>query len=224
MFEDVFIVIPAFNEEERIAPVVRSLRDVGFKNIVVVDDGSKDQTAERALSAGANVFRHAINRGQGAALQTGNAYAQRQSAKIVVHFDGDGQFNPDDIVPAIEVLSRGKYDIVFGSRFLDARSESMPWIKKKLLLPIGRVLNRLMTGVTLSDAHNGFRVLGAKALNKIAISHDGMAHNSDIVAQVKQHELRFCEHPVEVRYFEFGQGVRGGFTIVRDWCLGWFLS
>lgn len=223
MFEDVFIVIPAFNEEERIAPVVRSLRDVGFKNIVVVDDGSKDQTAEQAYRAGAHVFRHVINRGQGAALQTGNTYARRQAAKIVVHFDGDGQFNPDDIAPAIDALSRGTYDIVFGSRFLDARSASMPWIKKRLLLPVGRILNRLMTGVTLSDAHNGFRVLGAKALDKIAILHDGMAHNSDIVAQVKQYNLRFCEHPVEVRYFEFGQGVRGGFTIVRDWCLGWFI-
>ncbi len=217
------IIIPAFNEEERIADVVRSLRLCGFKQIVVVDDGSSDQTCQHALEAGAQVLVHSINRGQGAALETGNSYARHIGAELVVHFDGDGQFNPHDIAPAIERLNVENYDVVLGSRFLDDRSSTLPWFKRRVLLPIGKVINHFLTGVSLSDAHNGFRVLGKRALHAIAIVHDGMAHNSDILAQIKQKKLRFIEYPVEVRYHEYGQGVQGGLKILHDWFLGRFV-
>ena len=221
---NVYIVIPAYNEAERIAEVVRSLRALAYEHIVVVDDGSADDTRRLAREAGAFVLEHALNRGQGAALETGTQYARQNGARVVVHFDGDGQFNPHDIAPAVAALGGGAYDAVLGSRFLDDRSRDIPWLKRRLLLPLGRLVNRLLTGVKLTDAHNGFRVLGPRALETIAIVHDGMAHNSDIVAQIRRHQLRFTEHPVEVRYFEFGQGVKGGLRIVRDWCLGWFIS
>lgn len=224
MPENVFIVIPAYNEAERIADVVRSLRALAFEHVVVIDDGSDDDTRRLAREAGATVLEHALNRGQGAALETGTQYARRQGADVVVHFDGDGQFNPHDIAPAIAALGAGTHDVVLGSRFLDDRSRDMPRLKRNVLLPLGRIINRLLTGVTLTDAHNGFRVLGTRALEEISIVHDGMAHNSDIIAQIRRKKLRFIEHPVEVRYYEFGQGVSGGLKIVRDWCLGWFIS
>lgn len=220
----VFIIIPAFNEAERITSVVRSLRERSFDHVVVVDDGSEDETAERARAAGAQVISHALNRGQGAALETGNAWARAAGAQTVVHFDGDGQFNPDDIASAVAALYERNVDVVLGSRFLDERSTTIPWTKRRLLLPLARFANRLLTGVALTDAHNGFRVLSQRALNTIHVVHDGMAHNSDIVAQIKRHGLRYLEHPVEVRYHEFGQSWRGGYKIVRDWCMGWFVS
>lgn len=224
MADTVFIIIPAFNEEERIDEVVRSLRSLKFEKIIVVDDGSVDATAQRARQAGAFVLTHFVNRGQGAALETGNVFARQAGAQTVVHFDGDGQFNPLDIAPALAALEDGKYDVVIGSRFLDGRSQNIPWLKQHIILPLGRIINRWLTGVSLSDAHNGFRILSKRALTDITIAHDGMAHNSDIIAQIKRKKLSFLEYPVEVRYYEFGQGVGGGLKIVRDWCLGWFLS
>jgi glycosyltransferase involved in cell wall biosynthesis len=222
-YDSVFIVIPAFNEAERIGGVIRGLRERGCKQVIVVDDGSEDKTGELARDAGAIVIRHFINRGQGAALQTGNVAARRLGAGVVVHFDGDGQFNPDDIRPALDRLVQSGVDVVLGSRFLDKRSVTMPWFKRMVIHPLGRLVNQLLTGLSLSDVHNGFRVLSRPALEQIEIRHDGMAHNSEIVAQIKARGLLFVEHPVEVRYFEFGQNVQGGLRIMKDWCVGLFV-
>ncbi|MBP6859862.1 MAG: glycosyltransferase family 2 protein [Candidatus Magasanikbacteria bacterium] len=219
----IFVIVPAFNEEQSIGRVVAGLSEHGFEHIIVVDDGSHDKTSQCAQEAGAVVLRHVVNRGQGASLQTGNEYALKHGAATVVHFDADGQFNPSDIKPAIEFLQAHKADVLLGSRFLDDRSK-IPWTKKNLVLPIGRFINRFLTGLTLSDAHNGFRILSKTALEKINISQDRMAHNSDIVKQIKEHGLLFVEYPVEVKYFEYGQGVGGGFKILQDILTAKFLK
>lgn len=211
----IFVIVPAFNEEQSIGRVVTDLFEHGFEHVIVVDDGSSDKTRQYAEQAGAVVLRHEINRGQGASLQTGNEYALKNGATTVVHFDADGQFNPSDIKPALEFLQAHKADILLGSRFLDNRSQ-IPWTKKYLVLPISRFVNKFLTGLALSDAHNGFRVLSKTALEKINISQDRMAHNSDIVKQIKEYGLIFVEYPVEVKYFEYGQGVGGGFKILQD--------
>ena len=119
----VFIIIPAYNEEKNIGRVVSGLFEHGLRQIIVVDDGSTDNTNGKAKEAGAVVLRHEINRGQGAALQTGHEYAFKNGADAVVDFDGDGQFNPADIAPAAEAMSRAEADAAFGSRFLDKRSK-----------------------------------------------------------------------------------------------------
>ncbi len=219
----VFIIVPAYNEEEAIGRVVRDLFQQGFQNVVVIDDGSIDETGALARSAGATVLRHSINRGQGAALQTGNQYALESGAEIVVHFDGDGQLNAKDIALAINRLNTEKLDIILGSRFLDSRTH-MPWSKRHILLPISRWINFVFTGLQLSDVHNGFRILSRSALKAIVITQDGMAHNTEIVAQIKIHNLTFAEHPVEVRYYEYGQGVRGGLKILSDFLFGHFVN
>jgi len=215
----IFIVIPARDEEGRIGRVVRGLFERGWNKTVVVDDGSADRTAAEAEAAGAIVLRHPFNRGQGAALQTGDEYALAQGAEAVVHFDGDGQFNPDDVAPALAKLKEKNLDAVLGSRFLDGRSR-VPFFKKYFLLPLARFVNRLLTGVRLTDAHNGFRVLSRRALEKIKITQDGMAHNSEIVEKLKRAGLAFAEFPVEVTYSEYGQGAAGGLKILRDWFFG----
>ncbi|MFA6485772.1 MAG: glycosyltransferase family 2 protein [Candidatus Magasanikbacteria bacterium] len=211
----ILVVVPAHNEAKQIGRVVRGLFEHGWKDIVVIDDGSTDDTAGEATRAGAKVLTHVINRGQGAALQTGDEYARAIGAEIVVHFDGDDQMNPGDIGPAIDVLKNNSADVLVGSRFLDVRSR-LPWSKKYLLLPISRLINYLFTGVWMSDAHNGFRILNSRALAVITIRQDGMAHNTEIICQVKKHHLKLIEFPVEVRYHEYGQGIGGGVRIITD--------
>ncbi len=211
----VYIIVPAYNEAKNIGRVLRGLFEHGYVNVVVVDDGSTDNTAELAFAAGATVLRHVINRGQGAALQTGNEYAYQAGAAAVAHFDADGQFDPADIAGAIELLKTKQLDVVLGSRFLDSRS-SIPWFKRYILLPVSRWINYVFTGLKLTDAHNGFRAFSGLALRKIAITHDRMAHNSEIVAKIKANNLRFEEYPVAVAYFERGQGIGEGFRIIRD--------
>lgn len=211
----IFVIVPAYNEDQNIGRVIGGLFEKGFKDIVVVDDGSTDNTAQIAGQNGATVLRHEVNRGQGASLQTGNDYAMQNNASLVVHFDADGQFNPADIAEAIAVMQKNNADVVFGSRFLDNRSK-LPWTKRYLLLPVSRLINKILTGLKLTDAHNGFRILSKKALQKIKITQDRMAHNSEIVRQVKEHGLVFVEHPVEVTYFEYGQNVSGGLKVLQD--------
>ncbi|MEK7131776.1 MAG: glycosyltransferase family 2 protein [Patescibacteria group bacterium] len=210
-----FVVVPAYNEAKSIGRVVSDLFSHGLHNIVVVDDGSSDDTSEVAKSAGAVVLTHEVNRGQGASLQTGNEYALANGANMVVHFDADGQFNPADIHGAVEALQNKNVDVLLGSRFLDNRSQ-MPWTKKYIVLPVAKLVNRFLTGMKLTDAHNGFRILSRRALEKINISQDRMAHNSEIIKQIKMHNLAFMEHPVQVNYFEYGQGMGGGFKIILE--------
>lgn len=210
-----FVVLPAYNEAKNIGRVISGLFSHGLENIVVVDDGSSDSTFEAAKSAGPVVLKHEINRGQGAALQTGNEYALKRGASAVVHFDADGQFNPADIAKALAIMKSKNVDVVLGSRFLDNRSQ-MPWTKKYIVLPIARLINWFLTGLKLTDAHNGFRILSRRALQKINISQDRMAHNSEIISQIKQKNLSYLEYPVEVTYNEYGQGVGGGLKIIWE--------
>ncbi len=218
-----FVVVPAYNEEKKIGRVVRGLFDHGITNVVVVDDGSEDNTARAAAQAGAIVKRHLVNRGQGAALQTGDEFCLARGATVVAHFDGDDQFKPEDILSAAAEMEKSGVDIILGSRFLDDKSK-IPFFKKYFILPAARIINHLATGVKLTDAHNGFRVLNRRALEKIKITQDGMAHNSEIITRIKKNNLRFAEFPVTVVYHEYGQGVGGGIKIIRDLIISRFVK
>lgn len=211
----IFVVVPAYNEQDKIGRVIRDLFEHGYENVVVVDDGSRDNTFLEAQNAGATVLRHKLNRGQGAALQTGNEYALTSGAKTVVHFDADGQFNAKDIAGALLKIEDEGFEVVLGSRFLDKRSK-IPFFKKFFILPVSRLINNFLTGLKLTDVHNGFRIMQRGAVEKIKITQDGMAHNSQIPKLIKEHNLRYCEYPVEVVYHEKGQGVAGGFKILYD--------
>jgi glycosyltransferase involved in cell wall biosynthesis len=203
--------------------VIRGLFEQGYTNIIVIDDGSKDETAVEAQKAGATVIRHKINRGQGAALETGDEYARSVGALKVVHFDADGQFNPSDIAAGIKVMNEKGVDVIFGSRFLDSRSK-IPWFKKHVLLKVARWINYVFSGILLSDAHNGFRIFNQNALSKIVFKHDRMSHNTEILKIVKRSGLKYAEVPVEVRYSDYGQGLFGGVKIIYDLLIGIFTS
>jgi glycosyltransferase involved in cell wall biosynthesis len=184
--------------------------------VVVVDDGSVDQTsAIVARHQGIFLVKHFINRGMGAALQTGNSFALSKGAEIIVHFDADGQMQVEDIAAMIQPLLAGEVDISLGSRFLGKYS-NIPWTKKYLIQPVARIINYIFTKLWLSDVHNGFRAMTSATAKKLTIRQDGMAHNTEIPAGIKRNKLRYVEIPVTIIYNEFGQGVGGGFKILRD--------
>ncbi len=210
---NIFVVIPAFNEIERIEKTLIDLSKSGSYQIVVVDDGSTDGTAAIAEKY-AVVLRHPINRGMGAALATGTAYAVQQGADIVVHFDADGQHSAADIPRIVAPIIDKKAEVVFGSRYLG--NSHVPFSKKYLIHMPARVLQNALTGIRLTDVHNGFRAMSRDAAGKIRIQQDRMAHASEIVAEVHRLGLPFTEVPVTISYREYGQGFAAGIRILKD--------
>ncbi len=213
----VVAVIPAFNEATVIAQVVSQVKSK-VAEVIVVDDGSADTTGYVAQSAGATVARHFLNRGQGAALQTGIALALRHEADIIVTFDADGQHVAEEIDAVIAPLLLGAVDVVLGSRFLN-KTNTIPFWRIQLL-KIATRFTAFYTGLTVTDAHNGFRALSAKAAKLITITQDGMAHASEIIEEIKRHDLRFTEVGVTINYtyysLEKGQKLTNSLRIVWE--------
>lgn len=218
----ILALIPAFNEEKTISAVIKDV-EKHVDEVVVIDDASKDNTVEIAQQSGATVLVHKINRGQGATLETGHTYARKKNADVVIHFDADGQFDGAEIPKALTEFKTQNVDVLLGSRFLKENTD-VPALKRHVLLPLGRLLDRMLGSVRLTDSHNGFRVLGKKALEHIHIEQDRMAHATEIPVLIKKHGLRYAEFPVTVRYSEFGQGATGGLRIVKELLLGKFLK
>jgi polyprenyl-phospho-N-acetylgalactosaminyl synthase len=203
MQKKIFFVIPAYNEEKSISRVVKELKNAGYSNIVVIDDGSRDKTHYIALKSGAHVLRHVINRGQGAGLKTGIDYALLQGADIIVTFDSDGQHRVEDLPAMLRPVIDGEVDVTLGSRFL--KKTKLP-TARKLLLKGAVFVQWLFYGVKLSDAHNGFRVLSRKAAQKIYITSDRMEHASEIVEEIVKKKLKYREIPVVIKYTDYSQG------------------
>jgi glycosyltransferase involved in cell wall biosynthesis len=221
---DVWVVIPAFNEAAAIGSVIADLRAFASK-IVVVDDGSVDGTADQAQEAGAIVLRHVINRGQGAALQTGIEYALRRGASAIVTFDSDGQHSPADVPTLVAPLRDGRADIVLGSRFLGS-TESMPTLRR-IVLHFAVLFTRIVSGLEVTDAHNGLRAFSRRAASAVHIQLDRMAHASELMDQIRRSGLVYTEVPVHVRYTEYSRqkGQRGvhAVRIAFDYFIGKFV-
>jgi glycosyltransferase involved in cell wall biosynthesis len=205
-------VIPAYNEAEKIAAVLAAVKPL-VDEIVVIDDCSHDDTRTIAEKNGAIALRHPINRGQGAALQTGDEYALAHGADIIVHFDGDGQFDAAEIPIVIAPLITGQADAVFGSRFLGAAN--FPPTKRWIIMPLARLVNRFF-GIRLSDPQSGFRALNRATAAKIKIENRGMAHCSEILYKTAASGARLQEVPIHVTYNEFGQSFGSGLNIIKD--------
>ena len=221
---NVYIVIPAYNEEDSIGDVVSSLRGA-WRNIVVIDDGSADMTAARARAAGAIVLRHPINRGQGAALQTGITWSLARGASCIVTFDSDGQHLASDIDRLLAPILSGEADVVLGSRFLGS-TEGMPLVRK-MILRMAIVFTRLTTGLPVTDAHNGLRAFRRSAADRLHIRLDRMAHASEILDQIRAQGMRMKEAPVHIRYTSYsrqkGQSSAAAVRILLDYLIGrWF--
>ncbi len=213
-----WFVVPLYNEGTVVGEVIRALRE-RYPLVVAVDDGSSDDSAAVAAEAGAVVVRHPYNMGQGAALKTGIDYALRDvHMRQIVTFDADGQHQVDDAAAMIALREAEDVDAVLGSRFLDRRTRPGPL--KRLVLRGAVWYSNLTSGVRLTDAHNGLRVLGRHACEVITIEQNKMAHASEIVEELGRHDLSYREMPVHILYTDYsrskGQSVLNAVNIVID--------
>ena len=193
----VYVVLAAYNEEKKIPEVIEGLKEEGYNNIIVVDDGSKDNTHNIAKKQGVIALRHIINRGQGAALQTGMTYALKDGAEYIIHFDADGQHNPKEIKNLLDPLIKKEVEVTLGSRFL--KKQEIP-TARKIMLKGSIIVVWFFYGIKLTDAHNGFRALTREATKKIILTTDRMEHASEIIEKIKQYNIKYKEIPATIRY------------------------
>lgn len=199
-------IIPAFNEERFVADVLRGVRAAGLEAIVV-DDCSTDATGQRAMAEGAEVIRHPINRGKGAALATGFARAKERGFDAAVTLDADGQHDPAEIPLFLEAARRTGADIVVGSRFLRQGAKDMPAVRK--------LTNRFMSGVLsrlahkrLTDTQCGYRLIKITAWEALGISCERFDAESEMLVRACRMGMHVVEVPIRTIYGEEKSSMR----------------
>jgi glycosyltransferase involved in cell wall biosynthesis len=207
-------IVPAFNEEGAVARVINELRavDPGLE-VVVVDDGSTDGTAEAARAHGARVLQLPFNLGIGGAVQTGYRYAWEHGFDLAVRLDGDGQHDPAELRALVEPILDGRADIVVGSRFAERsdgyRSSRTRRVGIRLLAGIVSALTRQR----LTDPTSGFQASNRLGIRLFAADYPHDYPEVEAAVMVFKHELRMCEVPVAMRARESG---RSSITAVRS--------
>jgi len=189
----IYAVIPAYNESKTVGKII--LMTKKYCNVIVVDDGSKDGTADIAKKAGAIVVRHEINMGYGKGLHDGINAALSHGADAVITLDSDGQHDPNDIPKFVKSLESGA-DIVIGSRFLEGKS----WGTRKRMIALRLLALQfwVFTGLRLTDVQSGFRAYRAKVFDKIKLSESGMAFSVELPIKAKKLGYRFSEVPITI--------------------------
>tara|TARA_X000000368_G_scaffold389724_1_gene352414 strand:+ start:1847 stop:2527 length:681 start_codon:yes stop_codon:yes gene_type:complete len=218
MFDNVYILIPVFNEEKKIKSVISELSS-SFKNIVAVNDGSTDSTQEILESLDVVILRHSINLGAGAAISTGFKFIQSsQNAHAVVTFDADGQHSVEDAKAFAREILVCKEEIIFGSRFIKNKS-NIPIIKR-IVLSVVVFFTNILSKVNLSDAHNGLKAIKKTTLKKINIDIDQYGYESQIINEVSKKGITYKEMPTNTIYTEYsknkGQKLNNGLIILED--------
>lgn len=213
-----WLVIPLYNEGEVISEVISEAIKT-FPNIICVDDGSKDKSGLKALEAGAWVATHSINLGQGAALQTGIDFVlKKTNGKYLITFDSDGQHRIEDALSMIAVAEAEDLGFVLGSRFLSGTAET--GALKRFVLKTVAFITRMRTGQTLTDAHNGLRLLRRDTAEMIYINQNRMAHASELVDQLLKSGQKWKEIPVHIIYTDYsrskGQSLLNGINILTE--------
>jgi glycosyltransferase involved in cell wall biosynthesis len=193
-------VIPCLNEANFIGNVVGSSVEFVDK-VIVVNDGSKDDTVRVAQSAGAEVVSHPYSMGAGAATRTGFETAVKYGADIVVTLDGDGQHDPSEIPMIVKPVLEGKADITIGSRFLREANIS---IYRKLGIDIITWLYNIGHKVKIHDSQSGFRAYSRKALSHITITYPGFGFSIETLVQARKHGLIILEVPITCIYHDSG--------------------
>lgn len=203
MVPSIAIVIPIFNESQVIGQVLEEIRRHGDYILIVVDDGSSDDSFLQASASGALALRHKINRGKGAAVKTGIMAANLLEADVVVTMDGDGQHDPVDLQALVNPIINGENDVILGVRTLG--KEKMPWFKVAANL-VGNLITWLFYGIMVSDSQSGFRAYSKYAALIIDTKADKYEYDSKVIREIKNCRLRFAEVPVHTRYTEYSQG------------------
>jgi glycosyltransferase involved in cell wall biosynthesis len=199
-----WIVLPAYNEEKVIRETLEEIRAAGYADIIVVDDGSQDQTYMKASAVpGVVALRHRLNRGKGAATKTGIEAAKLLGAGIIVTMDSDGQHNPADIVRLVEPIRNNHCDVVLGTRLKDPRG--MPWYKV-LANWVGNAITWYFYGLWVSDSQSGFRAYSRHASELINTKTDRYEYDSEVIREIYLYKLKYRQVPIEVRYTEYSMG------------------
>jgi glycosyltransferase involved in cell wall biosynthesis len=207
------ILIPAYNESGIIGRVVKQIHAVALGlpyEILVIDDGSSDNTAEEARRAGARSVTLLQNLGYGHALRAGYQIAHEDGFDIVVQMDGDGQHAPTSIPDLLRPVLAGECDLVIGSRVLSDTPYPMPFARRVGQRFFSWVLLR-MAGLKIQDPTSGFQVLGPKVL-KLVMSDDfpGDYPDTDVLLYLKFHGTRIREAPAEFHINERGTSMHNG--------------
>ena len=214
--QDIYIVIPAKDEAKRIGIVLKKIKKEGYSNVIVVNDGSSDTTAEVSRKLGATVLTHIVNLGPGAATQTGMDYALKMGAKVVVTLDADNQHCPTDIKLLIREMEKEQVDVVIGSRFLTKDNE-VPQIRI-FLNKMGNYVTAFFTGLLVTDSQSGFKAMRTDFLKKSRIRLSGFEFCTEIISMMKREKVAYSEVPIKVRYtkesMEKGQSFGNGFKMV----------
>jgi len=202
--DEIYIVIPAYNEGKVLLDVVSEIKKSGYNNIIIVDDGSNDDTYEKGKSIKDIVcLRHKINRGKGAATKTGIEGAKLLGAGIIVTMDGDGQHDPRDIKNLINPIIREDFDVVLGTRLIEP--EGMP--KHKIIAnKIGNFITWYLYGLWVTDSQSGFRAYSKHAAEIINTKADRYEYDSEVIREIYDYDLKFKEVPIKVRYTEYSMG------------------
>ena len=207
-----WIVLPVYNEEALLPGVLERIREtMGDRaEILVVDDGSKDRSAEAARAAGARVIRHPLNMGYGVSLQTGFKAATRGGAAWVVIMDGDGQHDPSSLPALAAAMIEGKADVVVGSRFLGSPDYRMP-PAKRMGVRVFRLMALILAGLRISDPTSGYQALSRRAV--VFCTHDVFPFDfpdTDMLITLKKAGLEVAEVPVRMHNHPQGKTMHSG--------------
>lgn len=198
----VSIVIPCYNEEKVIKKVIKDIKNEGWKNIIVVDDGSTDNTLQKAKEEKVFALRHVINRGKGAAVKTGLEFAKTKDADIVVTIDGDGQNNPKEIKKMVKKIEEG-FDVVMGTRFKKKKNKIPTF--NKLANRFANIFIFIVYGIMVSDSQSGFRAYGKKALKLLDLKMDRYEFDSEVIREIARNKLKYTEIPIDVFYTNYSK-------------------
>jgi dolichol-phosphate mannosyltransferase len=211
--------IPCYNETIPIGYVVLIARK-HVDDVLVVDDGSTDDTVEVATAAGAAVVSHEVNKGYGAAIRTCFNYAKENNFDVMVILDGDGQHDPSYIPDFIEAMKTNEADVVIGSRFLEKNKLSHIPRYRIVGMKVLNLFTRLVGKVKTTDSQSGYRAYSRRAIEKIRVTNPDMGAGSEILTQVKNYNLKMVEIPINVRYDISGTSsknpVSHGFGVLID--------
>ncbi len=207
MGNKVLIVVPAYNEQDNIEKVIDRIHLVSSEfHVIIVNDGSSDNTAKIAKSKGVIVLSHPVNLGAGATIQTGLKYAVLNGFDLAVVVDGDGQHNPDEIPELLKALKNNQADIVVGSRFLTKEYKQVPWARR-----IGIILFSIIASAIsrskITDTTSGFRLFNKKAIDFLAKDMPGDFPDADMLLLLILSGFNIVEVPVEIRERVNGQSM-----------------
>jgi glycosyltransferase involved in cell wall biosynthesis len=216
----VAVVVPFFNESKAIFTVIENLKRYQVFHLIFVDDGSEDDSFDKIVKTTNVCIKHPFNLGQGAALQTGFDYALSKGYEYIATFDADGQHSADDLWEMYKIISTSNnIEVLLGSRFISGAFTNASLVRR-VVLKLAVLFTRLTIGLSVTDSHNGLRIMRRDVVRSFNLKQNRMAHASEILFYIKRNKFLFKEYPVSIIYTSYsvkkGQSLFGFFDILKD--------